>query len=47
VYANVLSCRDKLPPNQRIKLSRRGGHSWWNWFVLIVAAPPRSLCAIR
>ena len=34
-------------PNQRIKLARRGGHSWWNWLVLIVAAPPRSLCAIR
>ena len=37
--------------NQRIKLSRRGGHFWWyaQWksFFLIVAAPTRSLCAIR
>ena len=36
-----------LLPNQRMKLPRRGGHSWWNWFILIVATPPRSLCAIR
>jgi hypothetical protein len=34
-------------PNQRMKLPRWGGHLWWNCFVLIVAAPPRSLCAIR
>jgi hypothetical protein len=38
-------------PNQRMKLSRRGGHLWWNAqgrpVFLIVAAPPRSLCAIR
>jgi len=35
------------PSNQRMKLSRRGGHFWWNCFVLIVAAPTRSLYAIR
>ena len=34
-------------PNQRMKLSHRGGHFWWNGFFLIVAAPARSLCAIR
>jgi hypothetical protein len=38
-------------PNQRMKLSRRGGHFWWNAqgkpSFLIVAAPARSLCAIR
>jgi len=33
--------------NMRMKLSRRGGHSWWNKSFLPVAAPPRSLCAIR
>ena len=37
--------------NQRMKLARRGGHFWWNAqgkpSFLIVAAPPRSLCAIR
>ena len=40
-----------LLPNQRMKLSRRGGHPWWNaqgkLSFLIVAAPARSLCAIR
>jgi hypothetical protein len=35
------------PPNQRMKLSRRSGHFWWNKSFLIVAAAPRSLCAIR
>jgi hypothetical protein len=34
-------------PNQRMKLSCRSGHNWRNWFFLIVAAPARSLCAIR
>ena len=38
-------------PNQRMKLSRRGGHLWWyaqgKLSFLIVAAPARSLCAIR
>jgi hypothetical protein len=37
----------KLRPNQRMKLSRRGGHMKQNWSVLIVAASTRSLCAIR
>jgi hypothetical protein len=36
-----------LPPNLRMKLSCRSGHSWWNKFFLIEAAPARSLCAIR
>jgi hypothetical protein len=40
-----------LLPNQRMKLSRRGGHPWWyaqgRLSFLIMAAPPRSLCAIR
>ena len=40
-----------MPPNQRMKLARRGGHPWWNaqWkrSFLIVAAAPRSLCAVR
>ena len=34
-------------PNKRMKLARRGGHFGRNWFGLIVAAPTRSLCAIR
>jgi hypothetical protein len=38
-------------PNQCMKLSRWGGHLWWNAqgkpSFLIVAAPSRSLCAIR
>jgi hypothetical protein len=34
-------------PNQRMKLSCRGGHMKWKESVLIVAAPARSLCAIR
>jgi hypothetical protein len=37
----------KLRPNQRMKLSRRGGHMKQNWSVLIVAASTHSLCAIR
>src|SRR5262249_6681939 len=34
-------------PNQRMKLSCRSGHDWWNKLFLLVAAPARSLCAIR
>jgi hypothetical protein len=34
-------------PNQRMKLSIRGGHSWLNGSFLIVAAANRSLCAFR
>ena len=33
--------------NQRMKLSGRGGHFWRKSSVLFVAAPARSLCAIR
>jgi len=28
-------------PNQRMKLTCRSGHNWWNGFFLIVAAPAR------
>ena len=35
------------PPNQRLKLSGWAGHFWRNKSVLIVAAPARSLSAIR
>ena len=35
------------PPNMRMKLSCRGGHMKRYWSILIVAASPRSLCAIR
>jgi hypothetical protein len=33
--------------NKRMKLACRSGHVWWNESFLIVAAPARSLCAIR
>jgi hypothetical protein len=39
--------RQDAPPNQRMKLSRRGGHFCRRKSVLSVAAPTRSLCAIR
>jgi hypothetical protein len=31
----------------RMTLSWRGGRSKGNWFILLAAAAPRSLCAIR
>jgi len=34
-------------PNQRMKLSWRGGRLKGNGSVLLAAAAPRSLCAIR
>ena len=34
-------------PNQRMKLSWRGGRSKGNRSILMAAAAPRSLCAIR
>jgi hypothetical protein len=34
-------------PNQRMKLPCRSGHDWRNKSFLLVAAPARSLCAIR
>ena len=34
-------------PNQRMKLSWRGGRLKGNRSLLIAAAAPRSLCAIR
>jgi hypothetical protein len=37
----------KVPPNQRMKLTRWGGHICRMKSLLSVAAPPRSLCAIR
>jgi hypothetical protein len=39
--------RARRQPNQRMKLSCRSSHFWWNQVFLIVAAPARSLCAIR
>jgi hypothetical protein len=38
---------DAGPPNQRMKLSWRGGRLKGNGSVLMAAAAPRSLCAIR
>ena len=38
---------DPFQPNKRMKLSCRGGHTCRNKFVFSVAAPSRSLCAIR
>ena len=35
------------PPNKRMKLSWRGGRLKENGSVLMAAAAPRSLCAIR
>ena len=35
------------PPNQRMKLSWRGGRLKGNGLILMAAAAPRSLCAIR
>jgi hypothetical protein len=35
-----------LLPNQRMKLSWRGGHLKGKGSILMVAAAPRSLCAI-
>jgi hypothetical protein len=37
----------KRPPNQRMKLPWRGGRLKAKVFVLMAAAAPRSLCAIR
>jgi len=34
-------------PNQRMKLAWRGGRSKGNGSILMAAAAPRSLCAIR
>ena len=34
-------------PNQRMKLTWRGGRSKGNRLILMAAAAPRSLCAIR
>ena len=37
----------KRLPNQRMKLTWRGGRSKGNESILMAAAAPRSLCAIR
>jgi hypothetical protein len=42
----VSICVDMLP-NQRMKLSWRGGRVKGNGSLLMAAAAPRSLCAIR
>jgi hypothetical protein len=34
-------------PNQRMKLAWRGGRMKGKGFILMAAAAPRSLCAIR
>jgi len=36
-----------LRPNQRMKLTWRGGRLKGNQLILMAAAAPRSLCAIR
>jgi hypothetical protein len=41
------SVYERVQPNKRMKLSCRSGHGWRNKSFLIVAAPARSLCAIR
>jgi hypothetical protein len=43
----MVAVLDALTPNLRMKLSCRSGHYWWNRSFLVVAAPARSLCAIR
>jgi hypothetical protein len=42
-----MSSRLVALPNQRLKLSARGGHIGWNTSILSVAAAGRSLSAIR
>jgi hypothetical protein len=37
----------RVAPNMRMKLLCRSGHFWWNSFFVLVAAPARSLTAIR
>ena len=37
----------RLRPNQRLKLTARGGRLIGNWSILIAAAAGRSLSAIR
>jgi len=44
-YANMST--GGLRPNMRMKLSWRGGRSKGNRSILMAAAAPRSLCAIR
>jgi len=46
-YYSRLKLRWKEAPNKRMKLSRRGGHFCRKKSALSVAAPSRSLCAIR
>ena len=41
------SCCGKVPPNQRLKLTARGGRLMGKESVLIAAAAGRSLSAIR
>jgi len=38
---------EAAPPNQRMKLPWRGGRLKGNGTLLMAAAAPRSLCAIR
>jgi hypothetical protein len=39
--------KGRQPPNQRLKLSARGGRVKRNWSILSAAAAGRSLSAIR
>ena len=41
------SCCGKVPPNQRLKLTARGGRPVGNGSILSAAAAGRSLSAIR
>jgi hypothetical protein len=43
----VLEVNISSLPNQHMKLSWRGGRVKGNGFILMAAAAPRSLCAIR
>jgi hypothetical protein len=47
IFAHFGSAEVWVQPNQRMKLSRRGGHTCRTKSVLSVPAAPRSLCASR
>jgi len=46
-FRYVTPAARRLRPNQRMKLTARGGHFWRNGSFLIVAAAGCSLCAFR
>ncbi len=45
--AQLSTVNPAVPPNQRMKLTWRGGRSKGNGSLLMAAAAPRSLCTIR